>query len=29
MSLELGLNQSSADVGKGEEKSIVVVVHLL
>ena len=27
--LELGLNQSSADMGNGEEKSIVVVVHLL
>ena len=27
--LELGLNQSGADVGNGEEKSIVVVVHLL
>ena len=27
--LELGLNQSGADVGNGEEKSIVVVVHPL
>ena len=27
--LELGLNQSSVDVGNGEEKSIVVVVHPL
>ena len=28
-SLKLGLNQSSANVGNGEEKSIVVVVHPL
>ena len=28
-SLKLGLNQSSADVGNGEEKSIVVIVHPL
>ena len=27
--LELGLNQSGADAGNGEEKSIVVVVHPL
>ena len=27
--LELGLNQSGADAGNGEEESIVVVVHLL
>ena len=29
VSLELDLNQSSADAGNGEEKSIVVVVHPL
>ena len=29
VSLESGLNQSSADTGNGKEKSIVVVVHLL
>ena len=27
--LELGLNQSGADAGNGEEESVVVVVHLL
>ena len=27
--LELGLNQSGADAGNGEEESIVVVVHPL
>ena len=27
--LELGLNQSSADAGDGEEKSIVIIVHPL
>ena len=29
VSLKLGLNQSSADAGNGEEKSIVVIVHPL